>query len=84
MSTGVRALAREGRWTRRDGRRFRWWLWSLACRFRRTCPANAHSLIVWGYLRDPRIDRVCAKDCALNGGCYCGKLGGDGQEVLGA
>ena len=51
-----------------------WRLWSLACKLRRICPANAHSLIIWGYKRDPRIDGACRGDLARNGSCWCGKV----------
>jgi hypothetical protein len=75
-----RALHDSSRWTLRDAGKFRWRLWGWACDFLpRGCPANLHSLIIWGYLRNPRIDSVCRQDCALNGGCWCGKLGADGQ-----
>jgi hypothetical protein len=67
-------------WTHTDGGRFRWWLWNHSQRFRRVCPANAHSLLIWGYQRNPCIDRACRTDCARNGCCWCGKLARDKAE----
>ena len=69
-----RALRAAGKWTHTDGGKVRWRLWSLAIRSRRVCPASAHSLIIWGYLRDPCVDDMCRRDCADNGTCWCGKL----------
>ena len=77
---GWRALRASSRWTFRDAGWFRWRLWGWACDFLpRGCPANLHSLIVSGYLKDPRIDWKCHQDCQANGGCWCGKLGPDGK-----
>lgn len=70
----IRGLRASGMWTNTDGGRFRWWLWRLANHHRDACPANTHSLLIWGYLRDPRIDRACRMDCARTGICWCGKL----------
>lgn len=55
-------------------KRLRWRLWGLLTRSRRICPANSHSLLIWGYKRDPRVDGTCRRDCAANGTCYCGNL----------
>jgi hypothetical protein len=52
--------------------RLRWRIWTLLTRSRRICPANAHSLIIYGERRDPRIDSMCRRDAAANGSCWCG------------
>ena len=55
--------------------RLRWWLWRQVCRHPNVCPAQAHSLIVWGCMdRRPQIDDGCRTDCTRNGSCWCGKL----------
>jgi hypothetical protein len=57
--------------------KFRWWLWALACRLPRVCPANAHTSLILSYpgrRRSPLVDDVCRSDCAANGECWCRKL----------
>jgi hypothetical protein len=57
--------------------RLRWWLWGLACRLPKVCPANAHRVLILTYPgrdHNPLIDSVCRSDCASNGECYCGRL----------
>ena len=76
----LRALRASGMWTFTDGGRFRHWLWGRVQQWRSICPATSHSVIVWGYLEDPRIDDMCRQDCALNGCCWCGKLARDKAE----
>lgn len=55
-------------------RRIRWWLWRLLIKRRSVCPANAHTLMIYGDRRDPRVDDVCRRDLAATGTCWCGKL----------
>lgn len=54
--------------------RLRWRLWNFLSGRPGICPAHAHSLIIWGERRSPRIDRMCRRDLGRNGSCWCGKL----------
>lgn len=54
--------------------RVRWKLWWWLTKSRHICPANAHTLLIYGDRRDPRIDDGCRRDCAANGTCWCGRL----------
>lgn len=54
--------------------RLRWKLWGLACKSSRVCPANAHSVFIYGVRRSVLIDQMCCNDANNNGSCWCGKV----------
>jgi hypothetical protein len=56
--------------------RLRWRFWSIVCKLPRTCPANAHRLIIEGHSRNPMQDRMCEPE---RGACWCGKRRDDAQ-----
>ena len=63
--------------------KLRWRLWAWLSSRRGICPANAHTMVIYGDLRhDPRISSMCRQDCERNGECWCGKLRAEGEELL--
>lgn len=54
--------------------KLRWKIWNALTKLPNICPANAHSVVIYGERRDPRVDAACRRDFARNGVCWCGKL----------
>ncbi len=64
--------------------KLRWLIWWRLAKVPGICPANAHSLIIDGCRRDPRIDAICRDICPPQTACWCGKIRGGqpaGQEA---